>query len=54
MVAQCMEDHTFNMQVQLDVKVQTSDDTCEGVCVANPLNENTRQSSLPGLFETSH
>ncbi len=44
----------FDMQVQVDVKVQTSDDTCEGVCAAKQRNENTRQPSLLGLFEVSH
>ena len=48
------EDHTFDAQLQVDVKVKTSDDTCEGVCAAKQRNVNTRQPSLPGLFEASH
>jgi hypothetical protein len=48
------EDHTFDIQVRVDVKVQTSDDTCKGVCAANQRNENTRQPSLTGLFESIH
>ena len=45
------EDHTFDMYLQVDVKVKTSDDTCEGVCAAKYRNENTRQLSFLGLFE---
>jgi hypothetical protein len=36
------------------VKLQTSEDTCEGVCAAKQRNENTREPRLPGLFEASH
>ena len=39
------EDHTFDMQLQVHVKVQTSDDTCEGVYTAKHHNENTREPS---------
>ena len=48
------EDRTFDIQVQVDVKVQTSHDTFEGVYAVKQRNENTRQPSLPGLFEVSH
>ena len=39
---------------KVDVKVQTSDDTREGVYTTKQRNENTRQPSLHGLFEVSH
>ena len=45
------EDHTFDTQLQVDVKVKTSDDTCEGVWTTKHRNENTRQTSFLGLFE---
>jgi hypothetical protein len=49
------EDRTFlHVAASGYVKVQTSDDTCEGVCEANLRNENTREPRLPGLFEASH
>ncbi len=57
MVAQCMEDkrpHIWHAAVSGYVKLQTSEDKCEGVCAANQRNENTREPRLPGLFEASH
>jgi hypothetical protein len=46
--------HLWHVPVSGYVKVQTSDDTCEGVCAAKLRNENTREPRVPGLFEDSH
>ena len=53
MVAQFMEDKRTTAASGY-VKVQTSDDTCEGVCATKKHNENTREPRLLGLFETSY